>query len=130
MTSILEILNIINGILYVQISTEEIEKVRAELEKSQHASILKKQKGRKSIRASPSQYKIKIEECETKSEESDAKSEESYTKGTDKCEEQEPKSEGSDARSEDDQITKVDEIPTDTKASETNISSEEVISSR
>lgn len=110
MTSILEILNIINGILFVQLSTEEIEKVRAELEKGQHSNIFKKHKSGKSKYGAITIEKA--EESETKSEESeesDAKSEESYTKCTDKCEEVETKSEGSDTRSED-ELTKVNEV--------------------
>ncbi|KAK4301673.1 hypothetical protein Pmani_026201 [Petrolisthes manimaculis] len=42
MTSILELLNIINGVLYVQITPEEIERVRAELEKG-HIKTLREQ---------------------------------------------------------------------------------------
>ncbi|CAL4122447.1 unnamed protein product [Meganyctiphanes norvegica] len=43
MTSVLELLNIINGILYVQITPQEIERVRQELEKG-HAKALEEKK--------------------------------------------------------------------------------------
>jgi len=49
MTSVLELLNIINGILYVQITPQEIERVRQELEKG-HAKALEEKKDETEIK--------------------------------------------------------------------------------
>lgn len=111
MTSVLEVLNIINGILYVQITSDEIERVRAELEKG-HAKTLKE----KSIdetnhgKDKKVENETKSEENDTKSEESDTKSEEGETQNMDKCEERETTSEESDIRSEEEESLKAMEV--------------------
>lgn len=117
MSSVLELLNIINGILYVQITPEEIERVRAELEKGQ-AKALKEKSLAENVHSTD-----KNEENEAKSEESDTKSEESEgeSKSVNKCEER--KSEESDVKSEEDESLKANEV--DVKSEE-----EEEIASR
>ncbi|XP_069191277.1 clustered mitochondria protein homolog [Procambarus clarkii] len=110
MSSVLELLNIINGILYVQITPEEIERVRAELEKGQ-AKALKEKNTTETLCGNDKNGESdgKCEESDTKSEESDTKSEKCATKDEKKCEERETKSEESDARSEEDESVKANE---------------------
>ncbi|KAG7163604.1 Clustered mitochondria protein-like, partial [Homarus americanus] len=117
MSSVLELLNIINGILYVQITPEEIERVRAELEKGHAKALKEKSKAETGLgNDKKEENETKSEESDTKSEESDTKSEEGETKSMGKCEERE-------AKSEEDESLKVIEV--DVKSEE-----EEEVASR
>ncbi|XP_068246092.1 clustered mitochondria protein homolog isoform X1 [Palaemon carinicauda] len=82
MTSVLELLNIINGILYVQITPAEIEKVRLELEKG-HAKALK-EKAKSEAISGPDQSK----ESEDRADESDTKTESEESEVSDNASEE------------------------------------------
>ncbi|XP_063595519.1 clustered mitochondria protein homolog [Penaeus indicus] len=114
MTSVLELLNIINGILYVQITPAEIERVRAELEKSHAKALEEKSKTKRTQKT-----KGKNKEIDSKNEESDAKSDESDSKSEDDDSKKMPSVEErdeSDNKSEEDTVIKAIDI--DTKSEE------------
>lgn len=81
MTNVLDLLNIINGILYVQITPAEIEKVRLELEKG-HAKALKEKVKNESMSVLD-----KSKEIEDKNDESDAKTESEESETSDNASE-------------------------------------------
>jgi len=81
MTNVLDLLNIINGILYVQITPAEIEKVRLELEKG-HAKALKERVKNESMSVLD-----KSKEIEDKNDESDAKTESEESETSDNASE-------------------------------------------
>lgn len=108
MTSVLELLNIINGILYVQITPAEIERVRAELEKS-HAKALEEKSKTKRTQKTKGKNKeldLKNEESDAKSDESDSKSEDDDSKKMASAEERDE----SDNKSEEETVVKAIDI--------------------